>query len=71
MEKAINLKELLFFYFILTLGFFLYTSKVLWCLFYNRSKLQVIPKRTTKNKYYIKLEVLKNHEQNTLNTRII
>jgi len=71
MEKAINLKELLFFYFIFTLGFFLYTTKVLWRIYYNRCKLQVIPERTTKNKYYIKLEVIKNHEQNILNTRII
>ena len=71
MIKAINVKELLFFYFILTLGFFLYTTKVLLPIFYNRCKLQVIPERTTKNKYYLKLEMLKNHEQNTLNTRII
>jgi len=71
MKKAINLKELLLFYFILTLGFFLYSIMVLWCIFYNRYKLQMIPERTTKNKYYLKLEMLKNHEQNTLNTRII
>ena len=50
MNKAINLKELLFFYFILTLGFFLYTTKVLWWIFYNRGNLQVISKRTTINK---------------------
>jgi len=50
MKKAINLKELLFFYFILTLGFFLYTTKVLWRSFYNRINLQMISRRTTKNK---------------------
>ena len=50
MEKAINLKELLFFYFIFTLGFFLYTTKVLWRSFYNRINLQMISRRTTKNK---------------------
>ena len=50
MIKAINLKELLFFYFILTLGFFLYTTKVLWRSFYNRINLQMISKRKTNNK---------------------
>ena len=50
MKKAINLKELLFFYFILTLGFFLYTTKVLWRSFYNRINLQMISKRKTNNK---------------------
>ena len=50
MNKAINLIELLFFYFILTLGFFLYTTKVLWWIFYNRGNLQVISKRKTNNK---------------------
>ena len=71
MKKAINLKELLFFYFILTLGYYLYATKVLWRSFYDRINLQMISKRKTKNKYYLKLEMLKNHEQNTLNTRII
>ena len=50
MNKAINLKELLFFYFILTLGFFLYTNKVLWRSFYNRINLQVTFRRKTNNK---------------------
>ena len=50
MNDAINLKELLFFYFILTLGFFLYTNKVLWRSFYNRINLQMISKRKTNNK---------------------
>ena len=50
MKKAINLKELLFFYFILTLGFFLYTTKVLWRSFYNRINLQMISRRKTNNK---------------------
>ena len=56
MNKAINLKELLSFYFILTLGFFLYTNKVLWRSFYNRINLQVTSRRTTKNKSIKQIE---------------
>jgi hypothetical protein len=50
MKKAINLKELLFFYFILTLGYYLYATKVLWRSFYDRINLQMISKRKTNNK---------------------
>lgn len=50
MKKAINLNELLFFYFILTLGFFLYTTTVLLFSFNNRINLQLISKRSTNNK---------------------